>query len=124
VAAVLRYADAKKGPGTFYSVSVFAGSHGSNGAGVRTVMDAATVMRALHIPGIANFWGGAQPSVTHDIAAKLAAYNKYGDTARFSSFLPGNVHLVTAQLVPPPAPAPGAAAADPEVISPRWGCTS
>lgn len=98
-AAVLRYADAKKGPGTFYSINVFAGKKGSTDAGVRTTMDAATVMRALHIPGIANFWGGAQPEQTHGIATKLAAYNKDGDTARFSSFQPGSTHIVTAQIV-------------------------
>jgi hypothetical protein len=39
-------------------------------------MDAATAMRALHIPGIASFWGGAQPSRTHGIAEAFAAYNK------------------------------------------------
>lgn len=98
-AAVLRYADAKKGPGTFYSINVFAGKKGSPDAGVRTVTDAATVMRALHIPGIANFWGGAQPEQTHRIAARLAAYNKDGDTARFSSFQPGITNLVTAKIV-------------------------
>ena len=108
-AAVLRYSDAKKGAGTFYSINVFAGAKGSNGAGVRTAIDAATVMRALHIPGISNFWGGAQPGTAHGIANMLAAYNKDGDTARFSSFQPGNTHLVTAQIV---APDPAAAAAE------------
>jgi hypothetical protein len=68
-------------------------------AGVRTTMDSATIMHALHIPGIVRYWGGGQPARTNTIANQLAAYNEKG-SAWFSSFPPGAAELVTAQVTP------------------------
>jgi len=76
--SILRYINAEKSPYTFYSVHTFAGQKEQIGAGVTTTLDAATVMRALLIPGIANLWGGAQPRQHASLAAKVDAYTKVG----------------------------------------------